>query len=68
MFLKLIVLLLFIIVTLLCFSLVNRQKIQKKENTFINKQTDPEEMKPCDTCGTFVTITTPNCGREECPY
>lgn len=68
MFLKLIVLALFIAAILVGFSVVNRRKLNRKETSTLNNQTDPEETESCDICGTFVAIKTKNCGRQGCPY
>ena len=67
MLLKLIVLVLSIGAILVSFNVFSRRNLMKDNNNVINKQAVPEEMIPCDICGTFVAIKK-NCGREDCLY
>ena len=68
MILKIIVLLLIIGAVWYGFKMIGRRNANKQSNDARNDRVEGEEMTACEVCGTYVTDSPSNCGRESCPY
>lgn len=68
MILKIIVLLLIIGAVWYGFKMIGRRNANKQSNDARNDRVEGEEMTACEVCGTYVTASPSNCGRESCPY
>jgi hypothetical protein len=68
MVMKIIVLLLIIGAVWYGFKMIGRRNINKQAEDARRDRVESEDMSACIVCGTYVTASSSNCGRERCPY